>query len=86
MTRTLTAPKHITRPAMAREVLAYHKQLDISAWKLATGQEVLTAKGQRLYSRDPKGDVFALAKAGIRQIIDGYLCFYNVDLSVKVGS
>ncbi len=65
---------------MAREIVAWHKTFDISAWVLATGQTVLCAKGKRLYSRDPKADVFALAPASLQQIVAGFKVFYNVDL------
>ncbi len=81
--KQLVAPKHITRPPMAREIVAWHRHLDVSAWIMATGRERLCAKGKLLWSVQPRQDVFDLVPASLTQIVGIYKSLYNVDLSVK---
>lgn len=79
-------PKHITRPFGARECLAVHRVLDMSAWVMGTGKEVFVLKGKIVDDAGEKpshavlnyNDVTSVTRvAGLIKIL------YKIDLLVK---
>ncbi len=85
MAKQMTVPSHITRPGMARECVAAHSDLDISAWIMATGRERLVFNGIAVGGgqASPRQDVFAYQRGNNARIIGLIRCLYKMNIKVR---
>lgn len=82
---TIVVPKHITRPVGARECVAAHHVLDISAWIMNYSQERLVFKGKVVEpdGQRPREAVFAWRRGSLQRTAGLIKTLYGIDLLVK---
>ncbi len=76
----LKKPSHISQPMFVRDLLAYHKRLDIAAWLSSTGKPALYLQGKKSYSANPVDDVTQLGRCTDSQVKACIKLFYQIDL------
>lgn len=83
--KAITPLRHITRPVGARDCLAQHHALDISAWEMSYGKEVLAMKGKVIEpdGQRPRDAVFAYRRGRIQTTAALIKCLFRIDLLPK---
>ena len=85
MATAIRVPPHITRPFGAREPVAVHPVLDMSAWIMGTGKEVLCFKGKIVDTGGQRGRdaVFAYRNGSLQRTVGLIQCLYKIDLTPR---
>lgn len=83
MATAISVPKHITRPFGAREAVAVHPHLNMAAWIMGTGKEVLCFKGQIVDTGGERARdaVFAYRRGSLSRTVGLIKALYNIDLN-----
>lgn len=85
MAIAIRVPPHVTRPFGAREPVAVHPQLDMSAWIMGTGKEVLCFRGRVVDTGGERArDALRNYRAGsLTRTVGLIQCLYKIDLTPK---